>query len=84
MEDVQEWLGYIHIQDGRLVDRYGKEFMDNSIDGKVLVRLNDESLRGIGVTSFGMRKRILGEIRELKRKRRTYISYPQMGDLILS
>lgn len=66
VSDVQEWLSYIHTTDGNMLIRFGECFIENDVNGKVLMQLTDDTLKEIGITSLGMRKRLIKEIDKLR------------------
>lgn len=56
--DVTAWLNSL----GKEFSRYAKPFAANNINGRRLVRLNDEKLQNIGIASLGHRDDILEQI----------------------
>ncbi|KAG0644107.1 hypothetical protein HOY80DRAFT_915548 [Tuber brumale] len=61
--DVEDVAGFIRSLG---LDQYGDSFLDNEIDGQVLVRLDHEELRDIGVKSVGYRLTILKNVYNIK------------------
>ena len=58
--DISNWLLGLGLQ------QYEKAFRDNDIDPTVLVELTADDLVGLGVTSIGHRRKLLGAIARLK------------------
>lgn len=62
--DVQRWLTSLSV-DSRICDAFSK----HSINGKALLALTDDRLKlTIGVSSLGVRQRIVSEIKSLNRR----------------
>ena len=57
--DVVQWLQTLGFEE------YADSFVENRIDGEVLLLLNDEDLRILGVNALGDRKKILVAINDL-------------------
>lgn len=53
---------------------HSKTFRDNDITGSVILELGAEELKGLGVTKVGERVRLLGAIRELKKRNSVSLS----------
>ena len=51
MRDVAEWLGALGLS------QYKDAFAENDIDGDILLRLTNDDLREIGVSSVGHRRK---------------------------
>ncbi|KAG4300587.1 hypothetical protein PCANB_002949 [Pneumocystis canis] len=60
VEEVIQWLKYINFS------QYEKEFQENNISGDVLIHLDHESLKEIGVLSAGHRLSFLKAIYRIK------------------
>lgn len=57
---VADWLKELGL------DQYAQAFADNDIDRDVLAELTAEDLTGLGITSIGHRRRLLGAIKALQ------------------
>lgn len=62
-EDVGTWLAAISSETAPYVDM----FKENNINGKRLLRLSDDKLKSMGITSLGVRDDILTEMEDLKK-----------------
>lgn len=60
VEDVIEWLKHINFS------QYEKEFQENDISGDILIHLDHESLKEIGISSAGHRLTFLKAIYRIK------------------
>src|ERR1700737_977417 len=60
--DVAAWLC------GLGLGQYGSAFASNDIDGEILPELTADDLIGLGVTSIGHRRRLLGASAALRRE----------------
>ncbi|KTW27992.1 hypothetical protein T552_01857 [Pneumocystis carinii B80] len=60
VEDVIQWLKHINFS------QYEKEFEENNISGDILIHLNHESLKEIGISSTGHRLSFLKAIYRIK------------------
>jgi class 3 adenylate cyclase/predicted ATPase len=58
--DVADWLRRLGLE------QYEPAFADNNIDGEVLAQLTADDLIGLGVTSIGHRRKLLGAIAQLR------------------
>jgi SAM domain (Sterile alpha motif) len=58
--DVTDWLRRLGLE------QYAPAFADNNIDGEVLADLTTDDLIGLGVTSIGHRRKLLGAIAQLR------------------
>jgi len=73
IDDVIDWLSFLRDKDGvRMREHFGEMFMENDINGKVLVDMTDDTLQSLGVKSLGKRMKILNEIQRLKVRRSKY------------
>ncbi len=59
MRDIAEWLGALGL------GRYTDAFAENDIDGDILLRLTNDDLREIGVSSVGHRRKLLEELAQV-------------------
>jgi class 3 adenylate cyclase/tetratricopeptide (TPR) repeat protein len=59
MQSISEWLQSLDL------DQYAQAFVDNDIDFRVIVKLSEQDLKELGVSSMGHRKKILTAIEEL-------------------
>src|SRR5215472_16845105 len=57
--DIADWLR------GLGLEQYAQLFRDNDIDGEILVGMNAEDLKELGISSFGHRRRLLNAITAL-------------------
>jgi len=62
-DEVGAWLATVSAETAV----YAAMFKENNINGKRLLRLTDEKLKSMGVTSLGIRDDILTELEELKK-----------------
>jgi len=60
-EDVGHWLSTIGM------DQYSDNFKDDNVDGKTLLAMNNDDLRGLGITKKGHQRKLLREIEDLKK-----------------
>jgi serine/threonine protein kinase/tetratricopeptide (TPR) repeat protein len=59
---IKQWL------DSLGLDQYLSTFVENDIDNEILLTLNTEDLREMGITSLGHRKRMLAAISQLEQR----------------
>jgi len=60
VSDVVQWL------EGRGLGQYRQAFSENDIDGSVLMKLENEDLIAMGITSVGKRKSILSQVKQFQ------------------
>lgn len=68
--DVLDWLEFLRDTDGkRMRESMERIFIENDINGKILITLEEKNLQTMGISSFGKRKKLAKEIERLKKNR---------------
>jgi len=68
--DIKNWLEELGLE------QYGDAFITNDIDKVVLLDLNGDDLKELGITSLGHRKKILAAIAALKQRSDSQDTHP--------
>jgi len=79
VQDVQTWMNLLRIDSSKEKTRkyarvgilYGAKFLEGNINGQMLVKMNDEGLKQLGIKSLGHRIMIMNYIKALNEQKGT-------------